>query len=282
MMLITERPIWYWATMDGQPTLKNFDDIRAADAERTYLEGRDLRRSMVGLEPKLASRSMSFGAEAAELHLRTRGDQARMLRIAWDYTMHGGNKAKFRMPGDHSCKLCGREDSAEHWMSQCPASWPSNNRKRVRDKVAAVIATIPMEQRIEREFALALQWLVEEGPGSGMHRMGLYLREVVDALFQHLQITELDGRMIRTLRQTALRMTKVWIEGVVADHCYKKDGNEKKAHNAHFEDMKKRKMKKHQLAVEQHKLRKDKERALATETRGGRITEYYAMATRDL
>ena len=47
MMLITERPIWYWATMDGQPTLKNFDDIRAADAERTYLEGRDLRRSIV-------------------------------------------------------------------------------------------------------------------------------------------------------------------------------------------------------------------------------------------
>ena len=121
LQLVTEQPLWFWRTENGDPTLKSFDEIHASHAQKAYLEGRDLRRGMRGLERKWATRTMSFGAEAAELHLRTRGDQARMLRIAWDYTMHGGNQALFGIPGDHSCQQCGSEDSAEHWMGQCTA-----------------------------------------------------------------------------------------------------------------------------------------------------------------
>ena len=100
---------------------------------------------------------------------------------------------------------------------KCGAAWPTANRSRTRKKVEASIAQIPTNHTVERDFALALQWLVEEGPGSGMHRMGLYLQEGVEAVFEPLGIQQLDGDMIRTLRQRALVMTKIWIEGVLAD-----------------------------------------------------------------
>ena len=46
--------------------------------------------------------------------------------------------------------------------------------------------------------------------------------------------------------------------------------------------MKRRRKKKNDLFIVENKKRRDKERAMANQKRKGRITEYYAMATRDL
>ena len=282
MELVTALPIWYWANEKGGPTLKNFDDIREAHAQKTYLEGRDIRRAMEGREKKWATRSVVLGAEAAELPLRTRGDQARLVRIAWDYTMHGGTRARYGMAGDNSCQICGGEDSAEHWMAQCPGNWPTANRHATRLRIQAMIDEIPATEALEKEFAESLCWLVEEAPGSGMHRMGLYLRAVVEAVFNRLGVQVLDAATIRQLRKRAVDMTKIWIEGVLCEHCYKQDGKEKLQYNMHFQAMKKRQKEKRNEAEKQAKLRKEKALALAVVKRRDVITEYFQMAKRDI
>ena len=79
--LLTTAPIWYWATTDGQPTLRTYTEIRAEDGLERYLQGRDRKRADKGLSNKWATRSVEFAAEAADLDSRSVGDRARIVRI---------------------------------------------------------------------------------------------------------------------------------------------------------------------------------------------------------
>ena len=281
MELITSRDVWYWAGEDGRPTLKSYDEIRGRHALEEYLLGRDVRRGMVGLERKWATRSVSFAAAAAELHLRSRGDQARLCRIAWDYTMHGGNKTKMELPGDHSCTLCGGVDSAEHWMAQCMSEVATVNRAATGQKVLEYIESIGPPSTLPSQFARTLNWLVNDGPGSGMHRMGMYLRDIVHAIFERLRVTVLSAEEIEELRKHAIRMTRIWIAGVLEDYNHKMTGKKGRVNNI-YEANKEKGLKKAALAQATALKSKVQRKLRKQEDRQAKLMEYREMERREL
>ena len=281
MDLVTEQNVWYWSDLAGKPTLKSYDQLRNSHALEEYLTGRDIRRAMAGLEPKWATRSVRFAAAAADLHMRCRGDLACLCRIAWDQVLHGGNKTKFEMPGDHSCQLCGGIDSAEHWMAQCPGEKAVVNRRSVSAEIEDYIASIPTREVLTRSFAYRLRWVVEEAPGSGMHRMGMYLREVVDAIFQSLGITLLNANDIVLLRKCATQMTKIWIAGVLDDHSLKMTGKKKQSNALYMANLERQRMKK-ALAAAAARHHREWTDATREANRQAKIHEYFEMERRDL
>ena len=195
--------------------------------------------------------------------------------------MHGGNKTKFEMPGDHACTLCGGVDSAEHWMAQCPASQPVTNRRKTRMRIDDYMATLQRGDGLCLRFARVLYWLVKEAPGSGMHRMGMYLREVVEAVFMRLGITQLAAHQITLLRKCALVMTRIWIGGVLEDYSFKMSGKTNRR-NVQYEEAKTKQLLKAKHASEAAKLQRDREKLNEAATRQKRLYDYYAMERRDL
>ena len=88
--------------------------------------------------------------------------------------------------------------------------------------------------------------------------------------------------MVAQLRNRALEITKIWVDGVLADYCHKLNGSNHKTHNGHLEEMRRRKQQKQTLAKEQAMKKKDKSRGTEGATRQKRISEYFAMEQREL
>ena len=97
MDMLTTAPIWYWTTADGRPTLRTYEEIRREGSLKGYLRERDEAREERDLDSKWDRRSVKFAADVAHLECRNAGDRTRLVRINWDYYMHGVIVRKFGM-----------------------------------------------------------------------------------------------------------------------------------------------------------------------------------------
>ena len=190
--------------------------------------------------------------------------------------MHGSNVKKFGIDGSSLCVLCGEEDGAEHWIAKCRGEGPIKNRKQTEDDIQCRLADIS-DSPAERRFGDFLARLVEGGPDSHMHRMGMYRLEGVQAIFKHLGITELTDMEIAGYKGIALDLTEIWVEGVLRDYVHKRSGGRKQVEEvkSSVRGTTKRQRKKAARAKRRKEAmkRKDKEAAL----KRGRLEHYYSM-----
>ena len=240
LRVFTREECYYWADLNGTPTLRTFQEMVDAKNCNDYVTSRDASRVERNDEPKWCGRSYQHAALCTELHHRNKGDRARLIRIMWDLYYHGGTQKKFDHNHDGLCNLCSLPDSAEHWIMDCRAgdinTPPQSYRTALGYELEEHLRSFENQDNIEYKFAQAIIETSYDLNDSYAHH--LYLGQLsesqISSIADKAGILTTNETQRKALQKIAVNIGKILINYVLKQYVYKRSNGKQEAGQGYF------------------------------------------------
>jgi hypothetical protein len=196
-----------WLLLDQlsmSPLMRDLREINYSHYRDNYLLQRDLDRLANGNPAKWATASIQF----ARHHFHTQGHSQRAngVRIGYDKSWHGGNRAKGGL--DNSCFLCNESDSQDHWLFHCPATRVGYARTRAAVDRYCMTPCNELTNRVRSTFSRMLS-RHDAGMWTGMWSEGMRTQ-----FFNNLPV--LGERQLQSVKRTLKQLCHIVGTGVKA------------------------------------------------------------------
>jgi exonuclease III len=118
---------WHWVSKDKHLLLEPVQQLIQNTTINAYLIDRDIYRVKRGQDEKWQDAHLGLIEDVWKTRKLKMGKQATINRLIWDKGWHGGNRAKATTPSHLAedawigCGDCGKTDSQNHWIRECPA-----------------------------------------------------------------------------------------------------------------------------------------------------------------
>ncbi len=110
-----------------------------------------------------------------------------------------------------------------------------------------------------------------------MHRLGMFKLGGIKAIFQHLNVTTLSEKELKSYRDIALDVTSIWVEGVLRDYVHKLSGGMTPTANVSATHRRKTRRARKKVATEKRRAEAEKRKAKEVLEKRRRLEHYYSM-----
>ena len=240
LRVFTREECYYWADTNGTPTLQTFQEIVDAKNCINYVSTRDASRVERNDEPKWCGRTYQHAALCAELHHRSKGDRARLIRIMWDLYYHGGTQKKFDHNHDGLCNLCSLPDSAEHWIMDCRAgdinTPPQSYRTALGYELDEHLQSFENQDTIEYKVAKAIiETSYDLNDSCAYHvYLGQLSESQINMIADKVDIHTTNETQRKALQKIAVNIGKILINYVLKQYVYKRSNGKQEVDHRYF------------------------------------------------